>query len=74
MEFPHDFEPSAVFVVFTAYQCLGRDDVPLEFVSVTMQLLNRLGQPSLFNRPFSKMAAENSNELKLAKIKNGYQN
>ena len=25
------------------------------------------------NRPFSKMAAENSNELKLAKIKNVYQ-
>ena len=25
------------------------------------------------NRPFSKMAAENSNKLKLAKIKNVYQ-
>ena len=49
MEFHHYFEPSAVFVVFTAYQCVGRDEVPLEFVSVTMQLLNRVGQPSLFN-------------------------
>ena len=26
-----------------------------------------------FNRPFSKMAAENSNKLKLAKTKNVYQ-
>ena len=31
------------------------------------------GQYNFINRPFSKMAAENSNKLKLANIKNVYQ-
>ena len=34
---------------------------------------NKCSELSKKNRPFSKMAAENSNKLKLAKVKNVYQ-